>query len=333
MSSAAPSLRFSRPNWTGVAGGVLPFLVALAVGAVLLLVTGRNPLDVYGLMVREGFGGGSRIAATLTAATPILFTAVATAISFRAGIFNVGIEGAFYLGGLSGAVIGFTFVSLSSPLLISLELAGGALIGAAWLTLPAMLRARLEIDEVVSTLMLNFVAVNLTLLLVNGPFLAPGSANSATPLIAEAGWLPRVMPPATLTVGFFIALALLASYWVWDSRTPLGFEARLNGVNPRFSRAIGIDVPKLILEDHGLVGGDRRPGGQRPCARRHPSLRRRLLAWLWLDRIGGGLDGTQLGARHAGRFDRLRRAGLGRNNGTASSATFLSKLSTCCRAS
>ncbi|HEY1863484.1 MAG TPA: ABC transporter permease, partial [Roseiarcus sp.] len=258
MSLAAPAARFARPDWATVTGAALPFVAALVVGGVLLALTGRNPLDVYGLMVREGFGGTNRIAATLTAATPILFTAIATAISFRAGIFNVGVEGAFYLGGLAGAVIGFTFVSMPSLALIPAALAFGALVGGLWLTLPAILRAWFEVDEVVSTLMLNFVAINLTMLLVNGPFLAPGSANSATPMIAEAGWLPRVLPPSTLTLGFFIALAFLAAYFVWKRLTPLGFEARLNGLNPRFSRAVGIDVRGLILKTmalSGLIGG------------------------------------------------------------------------------
>jgi general nucleoside transport system permease protein len=256
--AATGAVGLARLNWTAALAAILPFLVALAVGAILLALTGRNPLDVYGLMVREGFGGANRIAATLTAATPILFTAIATAISFRAGIFNVGVEGSFYLGGLAGAVVGFTLVSLPSPLLIPTALGVGALIGGLWLTLPAVLRAWLKVDEVVSTLMLNFVAINLTLLLVNGPFLAPDSANSATPMIVEAGWLPRVLPPTTLTLGFFIALALLMAYYVWERLTPLGFEARLNGLNPRFSRAVGIDVRGLILKImalSGLIGG------------------------------------------------------------------------------
>jgi simple sugar transport system permease protein len=91
-----------RPDWATLAGAFAPFVVALLVGAILLAATGRNPFEVYALMIREGFGGQGRLAATLTAATPILFTAIATAISFRAGIFNVGVEGVFLLGGLAG---------------------------------------------------------------------------------------------------------------------------------------------------------------------------------------------------------------------------------------
>lgn len=245
-------------DWLGLTAAVMPFLLALVVGAILLAATGRDPLDVYGLMLDEGFGGPDELAATLSAATPVLFCAVATAISFRAGLFNMGVEGAFYLGGLAGTVVGFTVTDLPGPVLILIELGVGAAAGGAWLLLPGWLKARLDVDEVVSTLMLNFVAINFTAFLVNHVFLAPGAGNSQTPLIVESGWLPRLMPPATVNLGLIVALALLVAYDLWGRYTPLGFEARVTGLNPRFSRAVGIDVSGLIVKVaaiSGLIGG------------------------------------------------------------------------------
>ena len=197
-------------------------------------------------------------AATLSAATPVLFCAVATAISFRAGVFNMGVEGGFYLGGLAGAVAGIALMGLPGPLLMFAELAAGALAGGVWLAVPGILRARYEVDEVVSTLMLNFVAINLTAYLVNHVFLAPGAGNSQTRLIPEAGWLPRLLPPSTLSLGFLLALATLLAYALWGRFTPLGFEARVAGRNARFARAVGIDVPGLIVKTtviSGLIAG------------------------------------------------------------------------------
>ena len=185
--SAAAAVR--KPNvidWTGLIAATMPFVIALIFGAVLLAATGRDPIEVYGLMLDEGFGGPDEFAATLSAATPILFCAIATAISFRAGLFNMGIEGAFYLGGLAGTVVGFMATGLPGPVLILAELGVGAVVGGVWLLLPGWLKARLDVDEVVSTLMLNFVAINFTAFLVNHVFLAPGAGNSQTPLIAEA---------------------------------------------------------------------------------------------------------------------------------------------------
>ena len=160
--SAAAFPSVARFDWPSVAGAALPFAVALLAGAVLLLFGGYDPLAVYALLAEQGFGGLDQWAATLSAATPLLFCAVATAVSFRAGIFNLGVEGGFYLGGLAGAVAGFTLTFLPGAVLIPAELGAGALIGGVWLSAPGVLRARFEVDEVVSTLMLNFVAINLT---------------------------------------------------------------------------------------------------------------------------------------------------------------------------
>ncbi len=255
---AAALPRAPRIDWAALLGAAMPFAVALLVGAALLLVTGQDPLSVYRLLAEEGFGGREQWAATLSATTPVLFCAVATAISFRAGVFNIGVEGGFYLGGLAGAVAGCSLTGLPGPLLILAELGAGALAGGLWLAVPGLLRARLDVDEVVSTLMLNFVAINLTAFLVNHVFLAPGAGNSQTRLIAEAGWLPRLLPPSTLSLGFVIALAVLAAYEFWGRCTPLGFEARVSGLNPRFARAVGIDVPGLIVKTtviSGLIAG------------------------------------------------------------------------------
>ena len=243
-----------RVDWSTAAGAVAPFAVALLVGAALLLFTGYDPFSVYALLAEQGFGGTAQWAATLSAATPVLFCAVATAVSFRAGIFNLGVEGGFYLGGLAGAVAGFTLTTLPGPLLMAAELGAGALVGGVWLSAPGVLRARFEVDEVVSTLMLNFVAINLTAFLVNHVFLAAGAGNSQTPPIAEAGWLPRLLPPSTLGLGFVLALALLLAYALWCRFTPLGFEAGMSGHNARFARAVGIDVPGLIVKTAILTG-------------------------------------------------------------------------------
>jgi general nucleoside transport system permease protein len=244
-AAAVPAAGAPRFDWVAAASVIAPLAIALVVGALLLVASGRNPFEIYGLMVTEGFGGVSRIAATLSAATPILMCAVATAISFRAGVFNVGVEGGFYVGGLAGAVVGFTFTSLPSPVLIVAELAVGAAFGAALMTLPGFLKARLGVDEVVSTLMLNFVAINLTGFLVNTVFLAPRTGNSSTPMIVQSGWLPRLVPSSTFNFGFIIALVLLVAYHLWDRYAPLGFEARMTGQNARFSRAVGIDVHRF----------------------------------------------------------------------------------------
>jgi general nucleoside transport system permease protein len=235
-----------------------PAAIGLAVGALALIAFGDNPLDVYRLMFVEAFGGEKRIAATLSETTPLIFTGLATSIAFRAGVFNVGGEGSLYLGGIAAAYLGYAAPFLPGIVLIPSALALAALAGAFCALPPALMRARLDVDEVVTTLMFNFIVISFTSWLVNGPLLAPGSANSATPLVVDAARLPRLLPPSTLNIGLLIALALLALYGIWARYTAIGFETRLLGLNARFSRAAGLDAPALIVKTmllSGAIGG------------------------------------------------------------------------------
>lgn len=239
-------------------GLVFPFVVAVLVASIVLLMVGENPVDVFALMVAESFGSQRRIAATLSAATPLLFTGVATAICFRSGVFNVGVEGAFVIGGLCGAFVGFTLPASFGYSLIPLAFGFAAIVSAAWLYIPGALLARYEVDEVVSTLMLNFVALGITGYLVNGPLLSEISGNNVTPLVHDIAQLPRLMPPSTLHAGFLIGLAVVIAYGVWARRTPSGFEGALVGFNQRFARAVGISIPStivLVMVISGIVAG------------------------------------------------------------------------------
>lgn len=239
-------------------GLAFPFLVSIAVAVVILLAIGENPLDIFALMAAESFGSERRIAATLSAATPLLFTGVATAICFRSGVFNVGVEGAFVIGGLCGAYIGFTLPVTLGIALVPAAFLFAAIISAAWLLIPGYLLARYEVDEVVSTLMLNFVAIGITGYLVNGPLLSEISGNNVTPLVHEVAQLPRLLPPSTLHFGFLVGLATVFAYGFWARRTPTGFEGALVGYNKRFSRAVGISIPAtiiLVMIISGIVSG------------------------------------------------------------------------------
>jgi general nucleoside transport system permease protein len=248
----------SSPRLGRVAAAVAPFALALAIGAVVLALTGFEPFSVYRLMIQEAFGGEGRIAATLTTATPLLATGLAAAIAFRAGIFNIGVEGCFYLGGIVAAVAGYGLPGWPAALLIPVALAAASAVGGAWMVGPGLLRARLGVDEVVTTLMLNFIAIDLTSWLVDGPLLARGSANSATPRIVAAAELPRLIPSFELHIGFLISLALTIAYGFWGQFAVGGFRSRLAGLNPRFSRAVGIELPRVFLAAmvaSGAVGG------------------------------------------------------------------------------
>lgn len=239
-------------------GIIVPLVVAFGLAALVLLGIGKNPIEILSLMATESFGGSRRLAATLSAATPLLFTAVATAICFRSGVFNVGVDGAFVLGGLAAIFVGFSLSDAFGVAIIPIAFAAAALVGAVWLWIPGALLAHFKSDEVVSTLMLNFIALGVSGYLVNGPLLSPESGNNVTPLIHEVAKLSRLMPPSTLHAGFLIGLLTVAAYGIWCRHTPAGFEGAIVGQNQRFSRAVGISVGRvviLVMVISGLIAG------------------------------------------------------------------------------
>jgi simple sugar transport system permease protein len=256
---ASGAARPTIPVWLAEGAALLaPFAVALAVGGAVLALTGRDALGTYRLLLDQAFGGSIAIANTLVATTPILLAGLATAVAFRAGVFTIGVEGSLYLGAFAAAWVGFTFTGLTGAVLVPLAVMGAALAGALWSAPPAVLRAWLGVDEVVSTLMLNYVAILLTSYLVNEHFLAPGIANSMSPLVADQARLPALIPQTQLTVAFVAALAATALVAIVFRATAAGYDLRVAGLSPGFAAATGISLTAVIVGAmfaSGLLGG------------------------------------------------------------------------------
>lgn len=234
--------------------GLGPVIISLLIGAVALIASGKNPLSVYWLFIQEAVGTSTNLAGTLAAATPLLLTGLGSAICFRAGFFNVGLEGSLYTGALGTAWVAFAGHSLPGPFLIVLSLLGGLAGGLVWMVVPALLRAFLGIDEVVTTLMLNYVAIGLTSYLVLYHFLYGTTGNAQSPPIADQAHLAPLVPGTTLTIGFVIAIvAVLAYGWLLHS-TRFGFRVRTVGDSPRFAKAIGISIERTAMITM-LLGG------------------------------------------------------------------------------
>ena len=251
--ATGPALQALRP--IQLAG---PFVVALIVGAVVLAASGRDAAGTYLLLLQQSVGGRTELANTLVSTTPVLLTGLATATAFRAGIFNVGVEGSLYVGAFAAAWTGFTLTGLPGPLLIMLAISLAGLAGAGWALIPGVLRARWRVDEVVTTLMLNYVAILLTSWLVNYFFLAPDIANSMSPQIGHQARLSSLLPPTQLTIAFPFALVVTAVYAYLFSRSVTGYELRMVGLNPRFARAVGINLARVIIIAFllsGVLGG------------------------------------------------------------------------------
>lgn len=236
----------------------LTFILALAIGAAILAVTGQSPLAAYRLILRGAFGNISNMMGTLMVSTPLIFTGLACSVAFRAGIFNVGIPGSLYLGAFAAAWVGFTFTSIPGPLIITIAFLFAGLAGGGWGLIPGYLKARFEVNEIVTTLMLNNIAILLTGYLVNYHFLPPGTANSVSYEIDPAAHLPSFTRSSQLNFSLIIALAMVGVVYFLFTRTTLGYEIRMVGDSREFSRTSGINVQRLIMLTmliSGFIGG------------------------------------------------------------------------------
>ncbi|MBN1566066.1 MAG: hypothetical protein JXA10_19660 [Anaerolineae bacterium] len=238
---------------------IITIEMALIVSGLVLELSGKDALDTYRVLFESGLSTERARANSLLAATPIIFTGLGTAIAFRAGIFNVGVEGSLYMGALAAAWVGFTFVGLPGLMLIMLAFVVAALAGGAWGLIPGYLKARLRVDEVVTTIMLNYVAIEFTSYMVqSGPLFVPGMANAMSESVAEKAQLSRLVERSQLNSSFILALVCVGVMIFIMQRTRLGYETRLTGDNPLFARWSGVMVGKtilLVMFISGVLGG------------------------------------------------------------------------------
>lgn len=237
---------------------VFATLAALGVGAVMLLFLKVNPIEAYAALWDGAFGSTNALAETLVKATPLLLVALGICISFRGGVINIGGEGQMILGAISATWLGLSFTNLPGWLIVPLALLFGFLGGAVWGGIPGILKAYFNVNEILSTVMMNAIAVQLMNFLLRGPMIDPSQALLASKIpqtarLIEALHLAR-WAPTRLHTGALIAviLAILVYFLLW--RTIYGFRIRAVGQNEHASRYAGINVKRYIVLSL-LLGG------------------------------------------------------------------------------
>jgi ABC-type uncharacterized transport system permease subunit len=222
-------------------------LITFVITAGPILVAGANPIEAYVAFVVRPLTSQFTLLEVLVTATPILFTGAAVAIAFRAGYWNIGAEGQLLLGAIAAAGIGTVVGGLPPLIALPLMIAGGALAGAAWALVPALLRVRFGIDEVVTTLLLNPVALLLVNGLLHGPWRDPVTGFPESPRIATSAEFPTLVERSRLHLGFLLALVVIAVAWYVLARTPAGLRLRAAGLSPHGARFAGINVGATLL--------------------------------------------------------------------------------------
>jgi simple sugar transport system permease protein len=250
-------------SWLGLLRPVVRPLVALLIAAItgglLVLALGENPFRVYGLLISGSLVGTPNLLVTLQMMTPLLFTGLAISISLRAGLINIGAEGQMLAGALAAGIVGYA-APLPTVLHLPLALLAAFGAGLAWAAVPALLRVRLNINELVVCLMMNPIALLLTGYICIHLLKAPGPTNKL-PDILDTARLPTFSLFSQVNYGLFIALACCVVAAIVNARTRAGFEWKIMGLNPRFAYYGGINVPSRALQAMLLSGGVAGLGG------------------------------------------------------------------------
>lgn len=244
--------RWLKPSyWLGPLTPILAALAAFLVGAVMLLALGANPIQAYAALLEGAFGSANSLADTIVKATPLLFVGVGICISFRGGVINIGGEGQLVVGALAATIAALALPKWPGWAIIPFSLALGFVAGGIWGAIPGALKAYLNVNEILTTIMMNQIAIQGMNFLLRGPLMDPlqvqsGSFIPQTARFSVAADLPRLVP-TRLHAG--ILLAILAAFltWVLLWRTTLGFRIRAVGLSPRASRRAGIRVERYAM--------------------------------------------------------------------------------------
>jgi ABC-type uncharacterized transport system permease subunit len=244
-----PSLALS------IAAPVVAGLLALAMAAIPLGFSGAPLARAYGLLFDGALGSRFALSETLARSTPLILTGLAVAVAFRARLYNIGAEGQLYAGALAAVAVGSGAIDAPPAVMIPLILAAGAAAGALLMLGPTLMKIRFGVDEVVTTLLLNFIVLLFVSMMLEGPMKDPlglGWPQSAP--IADAAVLPTLIPRARIHAGLIVALAAVVLVQILLARTVWGFEIRAVGANPSAARFSGMSVAGTLVRV-GLLSG------------------------------------------------------------------------------
>lgn len=250
----APAKRHLPPGLVSAGAPVLGVLVGLLIGAVLIWISGADPLEAYTIMFKGAFGGQRQITETLLKTCPILLIALGLTVAFRTRVWNIGGEGQYYMGALFGGLVALYLFKLPQPILWICLLLAGVLGGMVWALIPAVFKIRFGMNEIISTLMLNYIAILFMIYLTRGPLQEPGGVLPVSAKFNPVTQLP-VIPGTRIHLGVILAFLLVPVVYILLWKTPLGFRLRAVGSRASVAQYAGISVNRAILTALLISGG------------------------------------------------------------------------------
>jgi general nucleoside transport system permease protein len=247
--------RVPAPVWLRPLIPVAAILLTFLLTATLVVMVDANPLQAYYYFLIDPLSSRVSAIEVLVKATPLLLTGAAVTFAFAGGYWNIGAEGQLYAGAVAATAIGLQMHGVSPWLALPLMILGSFLAGMVWALLPALMKVRLAIDEVVTTLLLNSVALLVVSALLNGPWRDPVSQWPQSPEIAPSAVFPRLIPRSRLHLGFLLALLVIVILWYVLTQTAFGLRMRAVGLGAEAARFAGIPVERTLLTSALVSGG------------------------------------------------------------------------------
>jgi len=239
-----------KPSRNSIIRTLIPMgtaLLAFVVTAFLLIYGGFDPLEAYGLLLQGSVGGVREIGETLVRSTSLILTGLAIGFAFRCRLWNIGAEGQLYFGAIGAVVIALTAVGQIPVFGVIIAIIFGAIFGGAWAAIAGLLKSRLGVNEIIVTIMLNFIAILFVDFLVRGGPLQAVGFEPQTELIPLTAQLPMLIEGTRLHAGFLLAIGAAILVYLILFKSKLGFSLRATGVNPKAASYAGIDIKKSIL--------------------------------------------------------------------------------------
>ena len=251
--------RLEQPKWLNWAIPLVSLAAALVLGAIVLLATGKNPIDVYLRIFERGFAGTRALSGSLKTATPLAFTGLCAAVAFRMGLINIGGEGQLYVGAVGAAWVGITLDNQPTGVVVIMMCLVGMLCGALYASIVGVLRAKFNTNEIITSLMLNYTAgIFLNYLIYNSTsfWRDPESKNfpAGKPIAARAKWNVFEFAGVKIPLAFFVAIIAALIVWVLYKRTRFGFEVGVIADSPKAARYAGIRTSTTIVLVLALSG-------------------------------------------------------------------------------
>lgn len=247
--------KLPAPLWLRILIPVVSVIITFLLTSGFVLAVGANPLEAAYYFLIDPLSNSVRLIEVLVKTTPLLMTGAAVAFAFAGGYWNIGVEGQLYMGATAATAIGLQMHNVPAWIALPLIVIGGFLAGMAWALLPAIMKVRLKIDEVVTTLLLNYVAIYIVSAVLNGPWRDPISQWPQSPEIAASAIFPRLIPRSRLHLGFILAIMIILALWFVLSRTAFGLKMRAVGLNPDAARFSGIRVDRVVMIVALISGG------------------------------------------------------------------------------